>query len=183
VSLARRCYETYAVLAHRAGRTAGSESAHAVAQRCGGTGGYAWRRVGVPCANRREFRHTPRGQRLDSRPAAPNEVPYDLAGFAPEVTPTHDFLTPSPRTFIDPTVAINGWRLKIDGLVDRPMELTYEQLTALPVTEGFYTLMCISNEIGGELWGNAHWRGVKLTRPAVASRSAYRCVEGRVFGG
>jgi hypothetical protein len=22
--------------------------------------------------------------------------------------------------------------------------------------------MCISNEIGGELWGNAHWRGVKL---------------------
>jgi len=66
------------------------------------------------------------------------------------------------KNFIDPTVAINGWRLKIDGLVDRPMELTYEQLTALPVTEGFYTLMCISNEIGGELWGNAHWRGVKL---------------------
>jgi len=42
------------------------------------------------------------------------------------------------------------------------MELTYDQLTALPASDGYYTLMCISNEIGGELWGNAAWRGVKL---------------------
>lgn len=96
-----------------------------------------------------------------SAAAAPNVAPYDLAGIAPEVTTTHDFYTVS-KNFIDPAVAVNGWRLKIDGLVDRPMELTYDQLTALPATEGYYTLMCISNEIGGELWGNAHWRGVKL---------------------
>jgi DMSO/TMAO reductase YedYZ molybdopterin-dependent catalytic subunit len=96
-----------------------------------------------------------------SAPAVPNAAPYDLTGIAPEVTPTHDFYTVS-KNFIDPAVAVNGWRLKIDGLVDRPMELTYEELTALPATEGYYSLMCISNEIGGELWGNAHWRGVKL---------------------
>ena len=42
------------------------------------------------------------------------------------------------------------------------MELTYDQLTALPASEGFYTLMCISNEVGGDLWGNAHWKGVRL---------------------
>jgi DMSO/TMAO reductase YedYZ molybdopterin-dependent catalytic subunit len=96
-----------------------------------------------------------------STPSAPNAPPYDLPGIAPEVTATHDFYTVS-KNFIDPAVAVNSWRLKVDGLVDRPMELTYEQLTALPTTEGFYSLMCISNEIGGELWGNAHWRGVKL---------------------
>jgi len=93
--------------------------------------------------------------------AATNAAPYDLQGLAPEVTPTNEFYTVS-KNFIDPNVAVGGWRLKIDGLVDRPMELTYADLTALPASEGYYTLMCISNEIGGELWGNAHWRGVKL---------------------
>jgi DMSO/TMAO reductase YedYZ molybdopterin-dependent catalytic subunit len=93
--------------------------------------------------------------------AEPNAAPYDLKGIASEVTPTSTFYTVS-KNFIDPAVSLNGWRLKIDGLVDRPMELTYEQLTALPASEGYYALMCISNEIGGDQWGNAHWRGVKL---------------------
>jgi len=93
--------------------------------------------------------------------ATPNPPPFDLKGLATEVTPAADFYTVS-KNFIDPAVAVGGWRLKIGGLVDRPMELTYEQLTALPASEGYYTLMCISNEIGGDLWGNAYWRGVKL---------------------
>jgi DMSO/TMAO reductase YedYZ molybdopterin-dependent catalytic subunit len=93
--------------------------------------------------------------------AAPNPPPFDLTGMAPEVTPTGDFYTVS-KNFIDPKVSVGGWRLKIDGLVDNPIELTYEQLTALPASDGYYTLMCISNEVGGELWGNAQWRGVKL---------------------
>jgi DMSO/TMAO reductase YedYZ molybdopterin-dependent catalytic subunit len=93
--------------------------------------------------------------------AEPNPAPYDLKGIASEVTPTTTFYTVS-KNFIDPAVNVNGWRLTIDGLVDRPMELTYDQLTSLPASEGYYTLMCISNEIGGELWGNAVWRGVKL---------------------
>jgi DMSO/TMAO reductase YedYZ molybdopterin-dependent catalytic subunit len=93
--------------------------------------------------------------------AAPNTPPFNLAGMSPEITAVSDFYTVS-KNFIDPSVAVGGWRLKIDGLVDRPMELTYDNLIALPASEGFYTLMCISNEIGGDLWGNAHWRGVKL---------------------
>lgn len=92
---------------------------------------------------------------------APNAPPFDLKGISPEIIPVSDFYTVS-KNFIDPSVAVGGWRLKIDGLVDRPMELTFDQLTALPASEGYYTLMCISNEIGGDLWGNAYWRGVKL---------------------
>ena len=92
---------------------------------------------------------------------AANAAPFDLKGMSPEVTPTEDFYTVS-KNFIDPQVAAGGWRLKIGGLVDQPLELTYDQLTALPASEGYYTLMCISNEIGGDLWGNAYWRGVKL---------------------
>jgi DMSO/TMAO reductase YedYZ molybdopterin-dependent catalytic subunit len=91
----------------------------------------------------------------------PNAPPFNLAGISPEVTATEGFYKVS-KNFIDPAVAVGGWRLKVDGVVDRPMELTYEQLTALPASEGYYTLMCISNEIGGDLWGNGVWRGVKL---------------------
>jgi DMSO/TMAO reductase YedYZ molybdopterin-dependent catalytic subunit len=91
----------------------------------------------------------------------PNAPPFDLKGISPEVTDLGEFYTVS-KNVIDPSVAVGGWRLKIDGLVDQPMELTYDQLTALPASDGYYTLMCISNEIGGDQWGNAAWRGVKL---------------------
>lgn len=98
---------------------------------------------------------------LPAAASAPNAPPFDLKGISPEVTSVSDFYTVS-KNVIDPSVAVGGWRLKIDGLVDQPMELTYDQLTALPASDGYYTLMCISNEIGGDLWGNAAWRGVKL---------------------
>jgi hypothetical protein len=97
---------------------------------------------------------------------------------SPEVTATADFYTVS-KNFIDPNVAVGGWRLSIDGLVDNPMVLTYDQLTALPASDGYYTLMCISNEIGGELWGNALWRGVKLKyllEQAGVHTDAYKAV-------
>jgi len=98
---------------------------------------------------------------LPATASPPNAPPFDLKGISPEITAVNDFYTVS-KNVIDPAVAVGGWRLKIDGLVDNPMELTHDQLTALPASDGFYTLMCISNEIGGELWGNAAWRGVKL---------------------
>ncbi|MBV9603076.1 MAG: molybdopterin-dependent oxidoreductase [Chloroflexi bacterium] len=97
-----------------------------------------------------------------STPALPpNPPPFDLKGISPEITDVNDFYTVS-KNFIDPSVDAGGWKLTVDGLVDNPMTLNYDQLTALPPTEGYYTLMCISNEIGGDLWGNAMWRGVSL---------------------
>jgi DMSO/TMAO reductase YedYZ molybdopterin-dependent catalytic subunit len=108
----------------------------------------------------------------------PNAPPFDLKAMSPEVTAVADFYTVS-KNFIDPAVAVGGWRLKIDGLVDQPMELTYDQLTSLPASEGYYTLMCISNEVGGDLWGNAYWRGVKLKyllEQAGVHTDAYKAV-------
>jgi DMSO/TMAO reductase YedYZ molybdopterin-dependent catalytic subunit len=96
-------------------------------------------------------------------PAAPaaNDPPFDVPGLSSELTSTDDFYQVS-KNFIDPSVSASGWKLSISGLVDRPMELTYDQLRALPASEGIYALMCISNEVGGEYWSNARWKGVKL---------------------
>src|SRR5918911_263040 len=110
--------------------------------------------------------------------AVANDPPFDVAGLSAELTSTDDFYQVS-KNFIDPSVSASGWKLSLSGLVDRPMELTYDQLRALPASEGIYALMCISNEVGGEYWGNAHWKGVKLSyllEQAGVHTDAYKAV-------
>lgn len=48
------------------------------------------------------------------------------------------------------------------GSVDRPLTLTYAELMAMPHIEADVTLSCVSNEVGGDLAGNARWQGVPL---------------------
>ena len=53
--------------------------------------------------------------------------------------------------------------MRVTGMVDHPYELTFSELLALPMVEEYVTLCCVSNEVGGDLVGNAAWRGVPLT--------------------
>jgi DMSO/TMAO reductase YedYZ molybdopterin-dependent catalytic subunit len=61
-----------------------------------------------------------------------------------------------------PRVSIDDWTLKISGMVDRPMELTFDQLASRRVIERVITLCCVSNYVGGDLVGNARWLGIPL---------------------
>ena len=61
-----------------------------------------------------------------------------------------------------PQVSPDDWTLKIHGRVKKPMTLTYQQLVSRPMIERYVTLACVSNEVGGELVGNAKWLGVPL---------------------
>ena len=82
--------------------------------------------------------------------------------------PTDSFITPTKSFYrIDtalsfPTVNLDNWRLQIKGMVNQPLELSYEQLLALPQVERIITLSCVSNPVGGRYIGNAIWQGVKL---------------------
>jgi DMSO/TMAO reductase YedYZ molybdopterin-dependent catalytic subunit len=78
-----------------------------------------------------------------------------------EVTPTKDFYLVSKNPF-DPEVDAQRWRLEIGGLVDNPFTLNYEEMKSLPFVEQYATLECIDNPVGGNLIGNALWRGVRL---------------------
>ncbi|MBI1377276.1 MAG: molybdopterin-dependent oxidoreductase [Frankiales bacterium] len=95
-------------------------------------------------------------------PALPTGVTPDVPGLAPAVTANADFyqidvsLTP-------PTVDVGSWTLTIDGRVDTPLTLTYDDLLAMPSIERYVTLTCVSNEVGGDLVSNARWQGVRLT--------------------
>ena len=61
-----------------------------------------------------------------------------------------------------PNIDVDSWRLKVDGLVNNPLEFTYEELSARPIIELDDTIACVSNEVGGTLVGNARWLGVRL---------------------
>ncbi len=87
---------------------------------------------------------------------------WNIPGLGPEVTPTKDFYVVSKNFFSDPVVDPNRWTLQIGGLVKKPYTLTYNQLLKLPYEDRYETLVCISNEVGGDLIGNASWRGVSL---------------------
>ncbi|MBS1848392.1 MAG: molybdopterin-dependent oxidoreductase [Actinobacteria bacterium] len=97
------------------------------------------------------------------RSAAPVPAGADLHidGLSPVHVPNSGFYrvdTALQTPAIDPDL----WRLEVRGLVDRPFSLTYEELMALPQIEADVTLACVSNDVGGNLVGNARWQGVPL---------------------
>ncbi len=84
-----------------------------------------------------------------------------LEGLAPLITPNDDFYR-IDVSLITPRVDLKTWRLRVTGMVDRPLELNFDQLLAMPSREEIITLSCVSNEVGGDLVGNARWLGVPL---------------------
>lgn len=92
------------------------------------------------------------------------ESTFGVTGLPKEITPTSEFFKVSKNlSFLDPSVDPRTWQLRVDGLVDSPLTLTYDDVLRLPPMTDFYTLQCISNEVGGELIGNAQWRGFRLS--------------------
>ncbi len=90
---------------------------------------------------------------------------HDLAPATPELTP---IVMPNDRFYridtslIVPSVDTASWNLRIHGLVDRETVLSWPELLNLPLFEQYVTIACVSNEVGGNLVGNAKWTGVKL---------------------
>ncbi|MFI6758589.1 sulfite oxidase [Micromonospora sp. NPDC050417] len=96
-------------------------------------------------------------------PAAP--VPagadLDLTQLAPYTTPNRQFYR-IDTALVVPQVDPEKWKLRIHGRVRNPITLTYADLLDRPLIERDITLACVSNEVGGDLIGNARWLGVPL---------------------
>ena len=75
-----------------------------------------------------------------------------------------------------PRVDLESWRLKVGGpLAAETRSYSYDDLLAMDLVEQDVTLSCVSNEVGGDLVGNARWLGVALRdllAPALAGRDA-----------
>ena len=109
---------------------------------------------------------------LDATTATPGLS--DVSSAAPPIPPTATvspvtpFITPNDDFYlIDtalsvPRINVGRWSVQIGGMVDRPLTLTYQDLLDRPQVERVVTISCVSNEIGGDLVGNAVWQGVLL---------------------
>ena len=62
-----------------------------------------------------------------------------------------------------PVVDLAEWELRIHGMVENEVRLTFKDLEARQLTEAWVTLCCVSNPVGGDLIGNAWWSGVKVS--------------------
>ncbi|KJQ54480.1 molybdopterin-dependent oxidoreductase [Microbacterium sp. SA39] len=82
----------------------------------------------------------------------------DILGLAPVVTPNADFYR-IDTALIVPRIDPADWSLRIHGMVDREVVISWDELLALPMQEADVTLACVSNEVGGSLIGNARWLG------------------------
>jgi DMSO/TMAO reductase YedYZ molybdopterin-dependent catalytic subunit len=81
---------------------------------------------------------------------------------SPEITSNDQYYIVSKNLFADPTVNGATWQLVIDGQVEHPLVLSYSKLLAMPMKQQYESMMCVSNEVGGQYMSNALWEGVPL---------------------
>ena len=96
-------------------------------------------------------------------PPVPNYgVVQPVPNLSSEITSNSQYYIVSKNLFSDPVVNGNTWNLHVHGLVKQPYTLNYNELMALPRKQQYESMMCISNEVGGEYMSNAKWEGIPL---------------------
>jgi DMSO/TMAO reductase YedYZ molybdopterin-dependent catalytic subunit len=98
---------------------------------------------------------------VDAAPRPPAGADLQIPGLVPFITPNDRFYRVDTALFV-PSVSADTWTLRVHGMVDRAITLDYRQLLARPLIERDVTLACVSNEVGGDLIGNARWIGAPV---------------------
>ena len=115
-------------------------------------------------------RKVEQARRLLRLPVKRGEVPsganIGVPGIQPWRTPNPDFYV-IHTALAPPSVSPEDYSLRIHGMVDRELTFSYQDLVDRQLTEAWITLCCVSNQVGGDLIGNAFWSGV-LVRELLA---------------
>ncbi|MFF4651457.1 molybdopterin-dependent oxidoreductase [Streptomyces sp. NPDC001380] len=117
-------------------------------------------------------------------PAVPAGAHPRVPGLSPLFTPNAGFYRVDTALVV-PQVDPRDWRLRIHGMVDHPVEITFDDLLRRPLEEHDLTLSCVSNEVGGPYAGTARWIGAPLAallREAGVRRGADQLVGRSVDG-
>ena len=94
--------------------------------------------------------------------AVAGENSFAIEGISPIVVPNDQFYRIDTALLV-PSIDETDWSLRVHGLVDSEVVLSYQDLLAMEIVEDYVTIACVSNEVGGDLVGNALWSGVRLT--------------------
>jgi DMSO/TMAO reductase YedYZ molybdopterin-dependent catalytic subunit len=107
-------------------------------------------------------------------PRPPGGAQLAVPGISPFTTPDGDFYRVDTALSL-PQVPPEQWHLRVHGMVERELDITFDQLLKRPLTEADITLACVSNQVGGPYVGNARWLGASLAallREARVKRGA-----------
>ncbi len=94
-------------------------------------------------------------------PQLPAGADFQLPGLAPFRTPNADFYRIDTALSV-PRINRDDFSLRIHGMVDRELTLSYDDLLNRVQVESDITMTCVSNEVGGQLVGTARWQGIRL---------------------
>ncbi|HEY6958543.1 MAG TPA: molybdopterin-dependent oxidoreductase [Candidatus Limnocylindria bacterium] len=102
-------------------------------------------------------------RRLAERAAIPTPDPSldAIEGLTSRITPNDRHYTVD-TTLVKPRVDLSTWKLDVNGNVERPYSITYDELLDMDAVEQARTLECISNPVGGDLISTAVWVGVRM---------------------
>ncbi len=110
---------------------------------------------------------------LTVRMNQPRNLESDFGGVNSQLTPTDQFFIRSH--FAVPTIDAKTWRLKVEGAVENPLELTLDDIQGMASVTMPIALECAGNgrvflvpAVRGLQWqfgavGNAEWTGVPLS--------------------
>ncbi|MFC9350224.1 molybdopterin-dependent oxidoreductase [Arthrobacter sp. NPDC057013] len=100
---------------------------------------------------------------VPARPAAavPAGVQSATPGVTPWLTTAKDFYRIDTALSI-PEIKAEEWELRVHGLVEQEVRLTFQDLLDADLIESHVTLTCVSNPVGGNLAGNAKWLGLPI---------------------
>ena len=96
-----------------------------------------------------------------SAPPVPRAATLDVEGITPYLTPNREFYRVDTALRV-PDVPVETWRLRVHGMVERELDLSFDDLVSRRLVERRITLTCVSNPVGGEYVGNATWIGVPI---------------------
>ena len=94
-------------------------------------------------------------------PPLPAGSDLRIPGLSSFITPNGSFYRVDTALLL-PQVDPSSWQLRIHGMVEREVSITFAELLRRPLIEDYLTLTCVSNPVGGPYVGNAKWLGASL---------------------
>jgi DMSO/TMAO reductase YedYZ molybdopterin-dependent catalytic subunit len=91
----------------------------------------------------------------------PSGAQFELGGLSPLFTPADSFYVTDVQ-LPAPHIDADRWRLRVTGMVDRPLELSMTDLLEMSLAELDATLVCVHNPVGGDRISSGRWLGVPL---------------------
>jgi len=121
--------------------------------------GKARDRIVLPDPARIGLQTTTTGPTTTNLPSPTRTI--NTTGLSSYLTPNEIFYRIDTALSV-PMINPATWSLSIEGLVEEPYQLDFDDLLSMDLVEQTVTLCCVSNEVGGSLVGNATWTGVPL---------------------